>query len=451
MKFLTAIVSKQAERIKCLVSYSSLLKKTNSAAEWERVDMQDYKWNDKDQIRRNALWNAFGNLVYLGLQWLITIFVVRIGGYVDAGYLSLALSVSGTFQNVSHFGIRNYQVSDITQKYTDGDYISVRLITCFISILLCFGFLCFSSYCWMQAISIFCFMLFRVVESISDVFQGIAQKYGKLEIAGKSFLLRGIFGFIIFCLTYIITRQLWISILMMTFISALSIVIYDISAVKALKWNKNRMFLHQTQMVKECFPLCIYMLIFAAILTVPRLFLEYLLGTEKLGIYASVFSPALLVQAGVGYFYFPLISVFTEQFQKKDGTGFWHLFVKMSSIMGVGFIGILAMGSFIGNNLLLLFIGEKIRGYEYLFQGILICTILTAYTNFLCAILTILRELKLLVIATSIAFLCCLIISSALIQNYGIQGTSYALIIPLILLLGTLCIVIKKKVSVMNI
>ena len=52
----------------------------------------------KLSIKANMLWNSIGSMTYLGCQWLVTIFVVRLSsGYDAAGLLSLAMAVVGIF------------------------------------------------------------------------------------------------------------------------------------------------------------------------------------------------------------------------------------------------------------------------------------------------------------------------------------------------------------------
>lgn len=398
--------------------------------------------NKLTELTKNAIWNAFGNIIYLGLQWVITIYVVRIGGYKDAGYLSLAMSITGTFQNIAHFGIRNYQISDTKEKYTDIDYIFARIITCLLALISCFIFVFLNSYSSIQMISIFCFMFFRLIESFIDVLHGIDQKNGRLDIAGKSFFIRGIFTFLIFCITYFIFKSLPIGLFCMTIAAGLIMSFYDAIQTKKLCLIERKLNIKQRinkkqvkQLLLECFPLCVYMLLFAAITTIPRIFLEKMKGTELLGVYASIFAPALLIQAGAGYLYTPLLSIFAEYQKRQDKKAFKNLFLKVSAgILGVS-VGILFLGKVIGSFVLRLMIGKQIIGYEYLLNGILLCTIFTAFASFLCALVTVRRKFKILMIGTVSASVLCIILSPICISIYGLAGTSYALIISMTLLI----------------
>ena len=74
---------------------------------------------ESKSIATNILWNTFGNIVYLVCQWLLSVVVVRISGsYADAGVLTLAISTTNIFATLAAFSVRNYQVSDLSEKYS---------------------------------------------------------------------------------------------------------------------------------------------------------------------------------------------------------------------------------------------------------------------------------------------------------------------------------------------
>ena len=397
-------------------------------------------------LRNNMLWNASGNLVYLGLQWLITVLVVRINGYTDAGILSLAMSISAIFQNVASFGVRNYQVSDLQSKYTDSQYVSLRWITCILSFVLCSGFVQLNSYSLKQEGSILLFMLFRIAENYVDVLHGIAQKRSRLDLAGKSFLLRGLFTFIVFLLSYFITKNLNFSIACMAIISFIFICLYDARKIRRLSeyhlcFKDKKM----KEIVLECLPLCIYMILFAALTMIPRYCLERIMGSETLGGYASIFAPALLIQAAATYLYVPLISVFAGYRKTENVLGYYGLFWKITAAILGGTV-ILVVGVYlIGDVFLAILFGESILEFSYLFPSIVVCTGLTAYNSFLCALVTVERHLVGLAVANAVDSVVCLGVSIWFIHHNGMIGTSYALILSQVLLMIILLFFIISK------
>lgn len=396
-------------------------------------------------LRNNMLWNAAGNLVYLGLQWLITVLVVRINGYIDAGILSLAMSISAIFQNVASFGVRNYQVSDLQPKYTDSQYVSLRWITCILSFVLCFGFVQINSYSLKQEVCILLFMLFRIAENYVDVLHGIAQKKDRLDLAGKSFLLRGIFTFITFIVFYFISKDLNASITCMVLISFVLVCWYDVRQIRKL--SEYHLCIRDKRMkeiILECLPLCIYMVFFSMLIMIPRYCLERLMGSEALGGYASVFAPAMLIQAAASYLYGPLISVFASYRNNGRLREYQKLFGKVTIVI-IGGTAILFMGTSIaGEFILTIVFGESILEYAYLFSSVIICTGLIAYNSFLSALMTVERKLRFLATFNMLASGLCFVASNLLIKKFGIIGTSYSLILVLLLLMVIFVLAIKK-------
>ena len=97
-------------------------------------------------IGRNLIWYSAGYTVYMFSLWLITIVVVRLSGYEDAGVLSLAMSSTSVFYAISMWGMRSFQVSDITEEYSDNTYITSRLITSSLALIICIIFILISGY-----------------------------------------------------------------------------------------------------------------------------------------------------------------------------------------------------------------------------------------------------------------------------------------------------------------
>ena len=69
-------------------------------------------------LKQKMFLNTVGTVVLLFAQWLISVLIVRMGGYDDAGTFSLAMSVSNIFAFLANYGIRNYQVADSRNRFT---------------------------------------------------------------------------------------------------------------------------------------------------------------------------------------------------------------------------------------------------------------------------------------------------------------------------------------------
>lgn len=381
-------------------------------------------------LKKQMIWNAVGNLIYLGCQWLVVVLVTKMGGFVDAGVLSIAMSVSATFQTIALFGIRNFQVSDITGEYTDTHYVGFRVVTCAAALVLCMGFALITRYWGTQLLAIFLFMMFRLAENFSDVLHGIAQKNNRLDIAGKSFAIKGVGLVVVFYASFRLAGNLCFSLFLMAAFSMLSTFLFDFFIVRG--FSKFALFAKPTEylpMAKKTIPLCIYFFLNAAISTVPKIFLERLLGEEILGAYSSVFAPALLISAAAIYLYQPLVETFTKAHLGGERKKFLILLFKIAAVISAFAILLIIAAHFLGGFALSLLFGKAILDYTDLIFPILIGIFGVALLSLLEALEVILRDFLWLLIGCSTGLAVELVCVYFLIRSIGINGASYGLII----------------------
>ena len=76
---------------------------------------------------------VFWNLMASGLNSVVSIilllFVTRIAGTEDAGIFSLGFSTAQMMLCIGNYGMRNFQSTDIKDKYTFGTYLGSRILT----------------------------------------------------------------------------------------------------------------------------------------------------------------------------------------------------------------------------------------------------------------------------------------------------------------------------------
>lgn len=380
-------------------------------------------------IKSNIMWNTVGNFAYLFSQWLLTYVVVRLLGYEDAGVLSLATSICGSLVSVSLYGMRNFQVSDIRNQYSDETYVVSRFATSVFSLVICFVFVCANGYTEYVGACVLLYMGFKVSESVSDVYQGILQKKMRMDYIGKSFLIKGIVTLVVFCGAVVISKSLLVSIIAMTVASVLIVFFYD--RKKANLFFSGSRHLNPSalkSLLVECVPLAVFTLLFNTLTLAPRYYLEMELGAELLGIYASIAMPVVIVQVSASYIFAPLTTPFAEYLNRGDTKGFASLAKKIVLIIILLSIVSLVGFSFAGDWGLILLFGDSMVPYTYLLLPLVVCTILVAFSWFLSTLLTVMRRLKLLLAVCSITFAVVMLGGLPFIRLFGMNGASFILI-----------------------
>ena len=372
--------------------------------------------------------NAVGNLLYLAAQWVVTVLVARLSALSAAGVLSLAMSLSAIFQTVAFFGVRSFQISDVKEEFSDGHYLTLRHLSALASAVLALLFALLLGYRGEVLAASLLYMLFRIAESYSDVLHGMAQRRGRLDVAGIGFTVKSVALLLGFLIGFLPNRSLTLGLALMTVGSLLSTILYDLPAVRritafSLALSPKR----SLALAKKTAPLCLQLFFYLSLSSLPKFVLEKMENTEILGAYASIFAPALLLLAAAGYLYTPFAPTFARLCEEKKERAFFMLFLKIVAALGVTLLLALGADLLIGEWALVLLFGEKIRPYTDLLSPILISVILTALLSFLSLLVTVRRRLLILCVGTGIGASVALLFCFLLIPRCGANGASLAL------------------------
>lgn len=397
-------------------------------------------------IKQNMIWNSVGSLIYLGLQWLITIFVVRLSsGYDAAGQLSLAMAISNIFTPFAMYKVRAYQISDVRGEYAAGEYVGFRILTIAVSCVVV-GIYTVITCDPSTYLVIAGYVLFKAVDVFIDVLHGVDQKHGRMDYIGQSFILRGILSFIGFCLTLYLTNDLNMAVLAMVIVTV-PVAAFDVCKARqfdSLKPSFNPHLMYS--LAKCCLPAVLAAFFCSAASTIPRQYLALAFGDASLGIYSSVAAPVLIVQMGASYLYNPLLVPFSQCFARGDTKGFASLFGKvtlgicaLSLVCGIGF-------SLFGEWALALFYGDSIRPYAYLLIPMLAYTILTAYLWFFSDLLITVRGMVGNFVGNAVLFLVTIPSTFFFIQQWDMNGVSFTGIVSCLVAILVLGFALCSKV-----
>lgn len=382
-------------------------------------------------VKQNMIWNTAGSLIYYFCQWLMSVLIVRISGFADAGILSLALSVTAAPAIVGLFNIRSYQVSDIEGQYSDEVYIRSRIYTSVLAYLTCIGVVLINGYPMKKAVVILMFMFFKISEGFADVYYGIDQKRERMDYAGISLSVRGIGTLILFFGVFLLTENLLLSIVAMTIFSFLVVFLYD-RKVAGVKKEREEKRANIATLVKSllwvCFPLAVVAFLNNLSISVPRLFLERYYGEEIMGIYSSVSSPTTVIQLAAMTLFAPLIPPLTAEYHKGNKKNFMKMIGQFFLL-----IAVLTMICLIGGKLfarwgLVLLFGAEIEPYVYLFFPVVLIAVLIALNASLFSICTLMREIKTQYLIGFAGIIGALLLSVTEVKTDSMIGVNWAMI-----------------------
>ncbi len=388
----------------------------------------------KDQnLSKNIIWNTVGSLFLLACHWLITVLVVRLanGTYFDAGLLSLAMSVTNVFSIIALFNVRNYQVSDTVNLYSSGEYVTHRLLTCSLAFALCLIVTLIGDYPLYTGACILVYLLLKLVENFADVLHGIAQKSWRLDVAGKSSVLRGVLLVTSFAIVYPLTQNLLLALLCMTLTTLLSLLLYDLNVIGRIE--RFSVSVAPGRMLKLsaiCLPMVGYGFFVQSVSPFVKSVLERCYGEEQLGYYGSVTTIAVLVQSVTVMIFTPLVGIFDQAHRQGDRRKMRRLLLMVLFVLvGVTLLALLAV-ALLGEFAMVLLFGEEIRIYVYLLYPTIVASCLTALVWLMGMILVVIRDTKTLLLGSLVGWLIGVAMTLVLVPKTGFWGANASQIVP---------------------
>lgn len=168
--------------------------------------MEAYKPSKADYF-----WNMSGCLASAMASLLLVIGVTRIMGTEAGGIFSLAFSLGQLLMMLGNMGLRTYQVSDLEERYSMGEYVVNRIISC-VLMMLCTCVYGIATRCSGGKFAALLLIVgTKMIDAFADVFEGQLQKEHRLDLAGISMTIRMAVTTLLCLGLLMVTRQLMVA------------------------------------------------------------------------------------------------------------------------------------------------------------------------------------------------------------------------------------------------
>lgn len=241
-------------------------------------------------LKKNFIWTFVGNSTYVLSQWGIIVSLAKFGSALDVGRFTLGLAITSPVIMLMRLQLRGVQATDQRSLFPLSTYFTLRFWMMVLSILVIVMLSLVAGY---RGIVLFVILLvgaMKVVESMSDVLYGCLQKYERLDKVAISMIMRGGFGLILFSLSYIIWRNLVISIVFLSISWLFVLLTHDLRETKVfekVKFNGAKRELLKLALLS--LPLGIVLSLVSLNTNIPRYLVEHFLGTEALGFFGALY------------------------------------------------------------------------------------------------------------------------------------------------------------------
>lgn len=179
-------------------------------------------------LRVNFAWTFLGNALVAVCQLLLMALLLREGGDATTGQYILGLAISAPVFMFAGLDLRTLQATDSNGEGRFIEYLSLRLISGSLALLLVPVIAAASGYRGETLAVIFGVGLGRFFLLISDTFNGLMQKSERMDRVAHSIILKGILSTLVLAVTFLLTGSLVAAVLAEALTRFLVLAFYDL-------------------------------------------------------------------------------------------------------------------------------------------------------------------------------------------------------------------------------
>ena len=397
--------------------------------------------------KEKFIWNTLGSLSNAFASLILTICVNRIMGADSGGIFALAYSNAQLMLTISAFEVRNYQATDVSEKYSFSQYFTFRLLTCAITIPVILFYIMTNDFSSSEAIVVFTLSIYKVIEAFTDVYGGRFQQKDRIDLSGKLFFVRVAASMLMFIVLLAITKNLVIASVGMMITSFALFFVYDYRYVFDMDRGFHLSTKSMWHMIRDTFPLFVGTFIMMYISNAPKYAINDLHSNTMQNIYNILFMPAFVINLFSSFVFRPLLVKMAIYWQDRN----FKSLVKIILMMNGGIIGftlVVLVGAWLlGIPVLSFLYAIDLDGYQAQLLMVMFVGGLSALMSFANNVLVVMRKQNVLIPISAISFLFALIAVPKIVEMYAITGAivSYGVSIGLIVLLYNIAIIVSLE------
>lgn len=380
-------------------------------------------------------WNMVGSMCNALTSMLLLLFINRISGEKDGGIFSLTYAIAQMMLFIGTFEVRNYQASDVKEKFELNDYVTFRIITCIVMGIISCGYAMLYSDDQKIILITILICLAKMFDAFSDVFQGMFQQRGRIDLSGKILSFRTVVSMITFVCALLVSKKLETACVVMLIAAIVNCFVCDFPMVRQTIDNGIKLSLKKCRkLFLECFPLFISAFLTIYIINKPKYVLNNYYDFESQNIFGIIFMPAFVINLFSMFIFYPMLTDLAYAWEEKRAKEFWKIIRKSLGWISLLTVVCLAGAYLLGIPVLSLLYGVDLKAYKASLLIIILGGSFNALSTMLRYVLTVMRTQKMILAGYIIAFIIVLAAMPPMIKHFAIWGASIAYLFAMTIL-----------------
>lgn len=378
------------------------------------------------QIKKDYFWNTLGSVMSAASSVILLMVVTQVLGAYAGGVFALAFAVAQQFQVLGQYEMRPYQATDVDAKFTFGVYYASRIITC---VFMAAGVVLYAVYSngfKYEALLLVLVAGLRFFDAFEDVFHGMFQQRGRLDIAGKAFFGRVLATVVSFAAGIVVFQNILAACILSIIVSLIFLVVLNIPPARSFTSLRPTFQLDKIrQLLTTCFPLFLGAFLLMYLVNAPRYGIEELLSKEYQTYYAVLFMPAMVINLVSGFVFKPLLTTLAERWNHGSKRSFVSIEAKGLLVVAGVSVAALLVAFPLGIPVLSFLYGVDLGGYRSVLMVLLVGGAFNAASVILYYGLITMRHQGAILLGYAIAAVAAFLFSRTVIECYGLMGAAF--------------------------
>jgi len=373
--------------------------------------------------KSEIIWNTLGSFVESLLSAVLLMFCTRLNGTEIAGMFSISFATATILNAIGDFGIRIYQVTDTNRKYKFGDYLLARVFVVITMVIIGILFVNISGYTAEKLWICIALIMFKVIDNLSETYQGEFQLRNRLDLGGKSMVIRVSSSLIVFFITDVITKNVIFSCITFVLTNLTLFLLWDVRILSKfqkleIKYDKNNI----KEILLDCLPLAISTGLSLYIINATKYAIDNF-GDYTMQTYFNViYMPTFVINLVSAFVIKPFLKPFGDLWNSKEYLKFIKSISLIILILAGATICIDIACALLGVPVLSFIYGIDLSPYKIEMLLLVISGFFYASATVMLYALSTIRKQKLTTIAYIITSVIALISSNICVNKWQMKG-----------------------------
>ncbi len=436
----------------------------------------------------NYIWNAIGGMLNAGQSVFVLIIVTRVCGLEAAGLYSIAFATGNLFMYLGNYGVRNYQVSDVEEKFPFRSYVLHRLLTVALMLLVAAVYCTYSllrgAYSPAKTMTVAAMCLLKAIDCLEEVLEGRLHQRGRLDLAGKMMTVRLLISIGGMLAVLVATRNLLTATNAAIILAAAAVILMAAACRRTLlplqpapelvadvgnagaapgAAAKNRgaatspaaasaavsaarrgALRDAAVLMRVCFPVCAANFLSFYLINAPKYAIDAAMNETAQAQYNFIAMPVFVIQLLGMFVYQPVLVRMTLSWNSADQKGFLRDFLRITA--GLLIIAALCLGGayVLGIPVLSALYATDLSALKPELLLILAGGVFLAMNGFYSAVLTLMREQNRIPVMYLAGAVLSLILTPRFVEISGIMGA----VISFVLIMAIVCALLSAQFAV---